>query len=799
MNLKTNTRKILTAFISMLFLVVTVIILFLLGTLNESQYYIYIVALGCAFLFLIILIIIYWSRLQYRKENDVINLFEKEHIPEEKKSTFSNAQLEMAEEQAGLASWELDVETQKGKWSKQMFRFFNFEVSHEPPPFDEYLLRVHPDDRPLLLNDLHEGRNPEITVYRTNPGLIPLRYLMLTRTVIKNAHGKPAKLFGTLLDITEQQLAEKTIRESEEKYRTLIEQLTDAIFIINKQGQFDTVNSSACKLTQYSEEELLQMSIHDFTVKEDIEKNPFHFKALQKGETVVTERIMRCKNGDLINIEINAKMLSGERLLAFVRDISERVKVQNEIMREKNLSDSIINTLPGIFYLYTQQGKFIRWNKNFEVVSGYSAVEISSMHPLDFFVEQDKALLISKIENVFVNGEDSVEADFLTKSGKNIPYYFTGKAVEYQDEICLAGVGMDCTERRKTEEQIRLSEKKYRVLFHDNPMPLWIYCLKDLHFIDVNEAALTHYGYTREEFKSMSIKDIRPKEDIDYLSKEQQPSYRGIANVGVWRHIKKDGSIIKVEIITHDTYFEGEHVRIVLANDITDKYIAEEKLRKSLEAVRQLSSHQHLIREEERKRIGHEIHDELGQQLTAVKMDIAWIDKQIAGEDLVVKNKLKNVIALLNASNISIRRILSELRPAVLDDIGLLEAIEWLGNQFTVTTHIPVKFLTTETNITLPEEFAVCIYRVCQEAFTNITRYANAKNVSVSISTNQEMISVIIEDDGKGFNLKTLPKDVRSFGILGMKERVLALGGEFELISSASIGTKIRMVLPMSV
>lgn len=471
--------------------------------------------------------------------------------------------------------------------------------------------------------------------------------------------------------ITERKNAELIISQSEEKYRTLVEQASDAIFIADNAGRFITVNTSACKLSQYTEKELLKMSIYDFAIMEDIQKNPFHFEELKQGKTVITERLMKGKDGKPIYVDVNAKLLSDGRLLVFVRDISARIKVQNEIIKEKNLSDSIIDSLPGIFYLYNRQGNFLRWNKNFSKVAGYSHEEIAHMHPLDFFEGEEKILLKEKIKNVFVTGEDHVEADFLSKYGKKTPYYFTGKAINYENEPCLMGVGID----------------------------------------------------------------------------------------------------------------------------ISDRVKAQEEMRHAAEQLRQLTTHLQTIREEERKRIGREIHDELGQQLTAIKMDVAWIDKKTSEDETAVKGKLKNIITLLDGSNVSVRKILNELRPAGLEDHGLREALEWQGRQFTETTGIPVRFTATVSDVKLREDFSTCLFRVYQESLTNIMRYAGAGSVTSSLHLQGENIMLTIDDDGAGFDIASL-KNKKTFGILGMKERVLSLKGTFELISSKGKGTKIVVSLP---
>ncbi|MDB5210856.1 MAG: domain S-box protein, partial [Sediminibacterium sp.] len=240
----------------------------------------------------------------------------------------------------------------------------------------------------------------------------------------------------------------------------------------------------------------------------------------------------------------------------------------------------------------------------------------------------------------------------------------------------------------------------------------------------------------------------------------------------------------------------GQVIRLFgTAQDITERKKAEDKLKQSYAEIRQLTEHLQNIREDERKNIAREIHDELGQQLTAIKMDVAWIDKKTPEATDEIKRKLKNIIGLLNESNQSVRRILSELRPKILDDHGLLEAIQWLGHEFSRASGIPVTFVSTEKDIKASEQIATCIFRVCQEAFTNITRHSHATHVLNSIKITEGNIVVTIEDNGVGFDATSI-QNKKSFGILGMKERVGSLGGKFELVASVGKGTSIKVSLP---
>jgi signal transduction histidine kinase len=160
-----------------------------------------------------------------------------------------------------------------------------------------------------------------------------------------------------------------------------------------------------------------------------------------------------------------------------------------------------------------------------------------------------------------------------------------------------------------------------------------------------------------------------------------------------------------------------------------------------------------------------------------------------------IKNRLENILELLDGSNQSLRRILSELRPGILDDYGLIDGLDFLNRQFATTTGINVEFSTIEISVKMAEEINTCIFRIYQEALTNIAKYAEAKKVITSLTIMDDVIIVSIEDDGNGFEPKEVQNN-KSFGLLGMKERVYSLNGTFNLISSPGNGTKISILLP---
>ncbi|HNJ28349.1 MAG TPA: PAS domain S-box protein, partial [Ferruginibacter sp.] len=353
--------------------------------------------------------------------------------------------------------------------------------------------------------------------------------------------------------------------------------------------------------------------------------------------------------------------------------------------------------------------------------------------------------------------------------------------------------------RRKAEQGIVESERRYHTLAEVSPVGIF----------HTDAAGSTTYvnprwcqisGITYEKAMGNGWFEAVHPDDRDMLRRNWEEATRHQqVSVSEYRFVRPNGStawVIGQAIPERDA--DGAIVGYVgTTTDITDRKLAEKEMEESSQKLRQLTTHLLNIREEERKRIGREIHDELGQQLTAIKMDISWIAKKTDPSQEAFKTKLQNVIALLDGGNQSIRRILNELRPVILDDYGLLEALRWQAQQFTANTHIPVAMTASESDMKIPEEISTCIFRVFQEALTNITRYAKATQVKVSLDIDSDSVLLNIEDNGLGFDTG-LTKTKKSFGILGMKERVASLNGRFDLSSVPGNGTRISIHIPIT-
>ncbi|MBI2431727.1 MAG: sensor histidine kinase [Candidatus Hydrogenedentes bacterium] len=236
--------------------------------------------------------------------------------------------------------------------------------------------------------------------------------------------------------------------------------------------------------------------------------------------------------------------------------------------------------------------------------------------------------------------------------------------------------------------------------------------------------------------------------------------------------------------------------RRVLAAEIQERKRAEAALEVSQEELRELSSHLEAVREEERKRIAREIHDELGQTLTILKLDIAALEAEVRGTD---NPEAASLVASMNSAldqtMHSVRKIITELRPGILDDLGLIAAMEWQGRDFHRRTSIPCT-IQASSNLAMSSEQATALFRIFQEALTNVARHSGATVVEVALNNANNQVVLSIRDNGHGMPEEgSAKKD--SFGLIGIRERVRQFGGKLEIISAPGTGTTVSVTLPL--
>jgi two-component system sensor histidine kinase UhpB len=263
----------------------------------------------------------------------------------------------------------------------------------------------------------------------------------------------------------------------------------------------------------------------------------------------------------------------------------------------------------------------------------------------------------------------------------------------------------------------------------------------------------------------------------------------------LFRFIRKDGSVRWVETASALVDHGGFPALQVSYKDATASKAAEEQLKQAHTKMRNLAAHLLHAREEERRKIAQEIHDELGQTLFALKMDLHWIAKRLGG-DAPLRDKVKGTIELGEQAIGMVQRVISELRPKMLDDLGLEPALQWLGADFTRRTKIACKVSANIPPRAIGGNAATTLYRVIQEALTNIGRHSNAGYAVVRLIVSDGAVILQIEDDGVGITEEqaTAPD---SYGLIGLRERVEALGGSLSISGEPGFGTILAARFPL--
>lgn len=260
--------------------------------------------------------------------------------------------------------------------------------------------------------------------------------------------------------------------------------------------------------------------------------------------------------------------------------------------------------------------------------------------------------------------------------------------------------------------------------------------------------------------------------------------------------VRADGEEFPIDASISQITRDGKKFYTAIVRDVTTRRQAEEQLRRSHQQLRELSASLQAVREEERTRIARELHDELGQQLTGLKMDLSWMASKLREDQTNLADKINGMKRLVDATVGSVRRIASELRPLMLDDLGLVPAVEWLVTEFSRKTGIEVNLDFETRDLPLGDSVATSVFRILQESLTNVVRHAEATQVRVSLAYASEHLVLRVQDNGKGMAPNAQYK-TRSYGLIGIRERAHMLGGDAQISSRQGEGTTIEITLPM--
>ena len=313
----------------------------------------------------------------------------------------------------------------------------------------------------------------------------------------------------------------------------------------------------------------------------------------------------------------------------------------------------------------------------------------------------------------------------------------------------------------------------------------------------VNDAFLRMWGYDqKDEILGMSVLEFwKVKSSARSVVTKSKKEGSWICElVGM----RKDGTYFDVhlsETLVKDK-FNNPICKMACFYDISDQKRTEAELKKSQEELRSLGSHLQNLREQERKLMAHKIHDELGQELTVLKMDLSFLKEKLPRDQKNLLDLTKSMMKTINKTIRTVRRISTELRPSLLDDVGLIPAIEWYVKEFQKRTRIKCEFFTDNRDINPDIKKSTVLYRVLQEALTNVVRHAAATKIKVSLSTKPDKLILKIRDNGKGITQNQISSS-KSFGILGIWESLFSLRGKMEIKGIPDKSTTVKVSLPL--
>lgn len=452
--------------------------------------------------------------------------------------------------------------------------------------------------------------------------------------------------------------------------------------------------------------------------------------------------------------------------------------------------------------LVDEKGNIILVNEAFCKIFGLTKEQLIGKPFSIVYSKSEQPQALESFQNDILNNKLKTlfERENTLWNNRKAWFEFSNSFLELPDgkKITLTII-KDITERKKSEIELRESEQKFRMMFNSANDAVFVTQLETGKtygdFIEVNEIACKRLGYTKEEFLQLSPSAIVHPKSIDDFNYYTELLLRNGHVIYEILHRAKDKKIIPVEINSH-LFLYGEKLTILsIARDITERKLSEEKLKRNAKLLRELAAHLQSIREEERKLIAREIHDHFGQTFTVLKIKLALINKKLPENLLSLKSQLDEAIKLIDRSVETVQEISSKLRPDVLDELGLIPAIDWQVAEFEKLSGIRCTLILPKQKITIDKDREIAIFRILQEALTNVARHSGADKVQINFFNHLSKLVLEVKDNGKGITSEQI-KDVKSLGIHGIEERVLILGGSFLIEGFSGKGTTLKIEIP---
>jgi len=615
--------------------------------------------------------------------------------------------------------------------------------------------------------------------------------------------------------------------ESRELFEKIFLSHRDAIFILSYAAPPTIVNCNpaAEKIFGYSRQEMLGKDTKFLHVNEEalaeFQKKLYPTIARQ-GFFYLNDFMMKRKDGTLFSSEHTVVPLNNERgerigWTSVVRDLTSQRQMEEAMRTSNERYQLLADNVSDVIFIRDMNLRFTYISPSVEKMTGYSVEDAMALTMAEAYTPNTIERAMKAFSEELCREKDgkgdpsrvhTIEMEGYRKDGSKI--WTEAKTRFLRDSngrpAGILGVSRDITERKGAEEALRESEKRYKQLFNHAPAGIYELDFNEQRFIAVNDVMCKYTGYSEEEFLTMSPYDIL-SEDGKLLYEERSKRLVGGENISEsveYKIITKGGGEIWVALNVSPVYAKGKVKGVTaVVHNITERRRVEQKLRQSEERLKALSAELMKAQEQERAQISRELHDELGQSLAILKHRVRSIGKKLAVYQPQTSQDNDAAVVLVDEIIEKVRQIARVLNPSVLEDVGLCSALRSLVGNFVQEYEIPVRFDMDEIDALFSKETARNLYRIVQEALTNIAKHAGAGHVSVRIIKSTEYVYFIIEDDGKGFDTseaRSRDENHKGLGLPLMEERVDSIGGTLEFTSQeGNRGTRILLTVPIEI
>jgi len=451
-----------------------------------------------------------------------------------------------------------------------------------------------------------------------------------------------------------------------------------------------------------------------------------------------------------------------------------------------------------IYLVDKQTMRILDCNKKATEMIGYSAHELQMMIFTELVPNLERALLkheLAEIDNEKINPQPLV-LHHIKKNGSYIIVEMNVSLIEVKGEHLILGISRDITERKHNEDKLKL-------FFQATDHSVVAISLSDLdrRIIYVNHSFEKMFGYSKDKVVGRKTSVLYSEETGVNLQQGIQTSKDG-SWVGELLGKREDGSHFCLMVSSSQILNDDGTViaRMTTHRDISEVKQTEEKMIAYTEQLRSLSAHLATVREEERLLLAREIHDGFGSSLTGLKMDLMMLKRNLMEKcteqvNPEILENFKSMSDLIDNTIVLMRRLVRELRPEVLDELGLVEAVKWYISEFEKRSSIKFHLTVFPKNLKTDPDRSIAIFRIFQEILINIARHSQATEVNVFLRKQKDIIHLLIHDNGIGIKQEEISNN-RSLGILGMKERALIFGGDLQIEGEAGQGTTVKVEIP---